>query len=375
MAFQTVQYSLRTKGFSVVMAIIYTALAIWAYNALPKRYAPSQRVDPISQDQRPGRESRPPQALPSADPRPGEGTARLSSKPPAPPAPVPAQTVPPSANVPPTRIPVQTASTPPTQAGIANILEQFDLNGATIQVRRMIDGMIQNSDAMITEGQRQLQSLKRPTHGDRKLARADNALALEALRIGDNERAVRLLLDAARADPADVEIVNNLAYALHRTGTLDEAHKLAVISVALAPDRTAGWGEVATILADRGEHEQAVAAFRLEHRFSKNKEKLREAFAAMLDDKSHSLPVRNAVQQALEALTPPASAGTGNADEALLARFIRNAEACMQRQNYDCTIANARNALNIAPANSMVRELEQRAIIEQRRAMDAIQVR
>jgi hypothetical protein len=59
----------------------------------------------------------------------------------------------------------------------------------------------------------QLKHLPKFPHGNRKVARTANQPGLEALVQRDISAAVKFFLTAYRADPADVEILNNLGYA------------------------------------------------------------------------------------------------------------------------------------------------------------------
>lgn len=304
MAYGIVRALSRGRLLSVVMAIVYMALALWAFNALMKqRFLNPQGEIPAIQ--RADQERQPAQSdLPVLAGAGGQNTPPNVNEPLQSPRiagskPESNSTSTSLPGVAPASLPEQTAPSTTIWSDVENMLQQFDIDNAQIQLGRMLDGMMLNDDAKIADGQQQLQKLKRPPRGNRKAARAANQAGLEALRNGENERAIMLLIEAAKSDPADVEIINNLAYSVHRTGNLPGAQKLAIAALSMAPERTAGWGELATVFADQGHHIRAVAAFQLEYRFSRNPQKMRNELEMLASDETQTDAVRGAVRDAL----------------------------------------------------------------------------
>ena len=71
----------------------------------------------------------------------------------------------------------------------------------------------------------QIKQAPGPDAGDNKIARKLNEAALMALREKNYAQAVEVLEKANTADPADIEISNNLGYALHMAEQYQEAEK------------------------------------------------------------------------------------------------------------------------------------------------------
>jgi uncharacterized protein YecT (DUF1311 family) len=204
----------------------------------------------------------------------------------------------------------QESSESPSNAIVPKlVLLNFPVEGASKIVTQMLTAVMRGDERAHIAAQASLRSLDGPVRGDRKAARTSNAAALDAIRRGDHTLATRLLLAATEADPADPEIVGNLAFSLHKLALssppatwpsqLESARSAAIAAIFLSPERTAGWGELASILADQGYRDSAVAAFQVELKVSKNQEKMREALQATALDETQSVAVRNAITQML----------------------------------------------------------------------------
>lgn len=118
-----------------------------------------------------------------------------------------------------------------------------------------------------------LKSIPIPERGDRVSARASNAEGLTKLQANDLSVAVDRFRDGLFADPGDVEIANNLAYALSKMDREREAIPFYARAIWLAPDRTTAWAGLAVSLGKSGRLEEAVAAYLVAYKFSRNQEK------------------------------------------------------------------------------------------------------
>jgi Flp pilus assembly protein TadD len=79
---------------------------------------------------------------------------------------------------------------------------------------------------------------------------------------------------AAAADPADVEIMANLGYALLKAGRAQEAKKPLRDALAIDPRRASAWAALADTLFETGDDDGTLAALLLTHEFSENREKI-----------------------------------------------------------------------------------------------------
>src|SRR3954449_844240 len=102
-------------------------------------------------------------------------------------------------------------------------------------------------------------SLPKPDHQKRATARKLNDLALERERAGSMHEANTLYLEALQADPADVEISNNLGHSLLLVGAPDAARKVLFLSIILWPDRAAAWSDLGRVYADIQDFDRAIA--------------------------------------------------------------------------------------------------------------------
>lgn len=140
----------------------------------------------------------------------------------------------------------------------------------------------------------------KPDRGDRRKARALNERGLEALSNDNPNDAVADFTSAARADPRDVEVIGNLGYALLVAGRPREAKKALEQALSIAPDRAAAWANLGEAYSAMGEQENAVAAFRLTFRFSRNLEKTEEYITGLIDKPGSSATLKAAAVTALE---------------------------------------------------------------------------
>ncbi len=165
--------------------------------------------------------------------------------------------------------------------------------------------LLSNDDATALESAlEKIDSLPKPTRGDRKSARAAND---EGLRFMENEQYADAVITFNRAltsDPADVEVLGNLAYAYLKNGQLSEMLKVSSYVVRIAPRRADTWNQIAVAHAMRGADWQAVRAYSTLYKLSKNQTKTRE-FLTRTATEHHDVLVRDAAKTALLVLPEP----------------------------------------------------------------------
>jgi tetratricopeptide (TPR) repeat protein len=122
--------------------------------------------------------------------------------------------------------------------------------------------------------------LPKTKRGDRKGARLQNDKGLEAFKKEQHEQGLQFFLAAYQLDAGDVEVVNNVGMAYLKTGNLPEAARYLGGALSLAPNRAAAWGNLAEVFARDSRQEEAVAAYALTYRYSKNKDATRRLLEA-----------------------------------------------------------------------------------------------
>jgi len=153
------------------------------------------------------------------------------------------------------------------------------------------------AEAKVLEVKRSAERSAPPRRGDRRNARAANERGLVALQGGRSLDAIRAFSEAHQADPADVEVLNNLRYAYLMQGDFESAKLYILASLALAPQRSAAWANLGQIHAMKAETKDAVASFANTYRFSQNKEKTHQ-FLLSLMEKNNDPNLRQALEQA-----------------------------------------------------------------------------
>ena len=175
-------------------------------------------------------------------------------------------------------------------------------SGTETLIASMLDASARNADVEVKELKSQVDALPKPARGDRKVARGLNAEAMELLKDNRYTEAIEVLKRAYSADPADVEIVDNLGYAALKASNLDEAKRSSHSALSIAPGRSSAWASLGVILAQTSTETQAVAAFANAYRFSGNTAKTVE-YLAKLSSEDPNPKVKGAAAKALETVS------------------------------------------------------------------------
>jgi hypothetical protein len=219
-------------------------------------------------------------------------TATASPDPPPAPAPAPA----PAEQVPAAPVEQKPVASPPAvpPAPAPTIASTSEAVMAMVAASRV------GNNADILSAKIKLDSFPRPDRGDRKIAREKNTQGLALLKANTFGAAIERFSEGAKFDPSDVELVNNLGYAMVMAGRLPEARKTLVDAIALDSSRAAAWANLAQAFAKGGEEESAVATFLITFTFSKSQLKTVE-FLKGLADGDPDPKVKAAAAKALDA--------------------------------------------------------------------------
>jgi len=170
-------------------------------------------------------------------------------------------------------------------------------------LRQMLSAAERKNDSELTALLSRINALPKPVKGSRKTARALNTDGLAKLRDGAADQAVGTLRQAVEADPADVEIVDNLSYASIKAGDYKSARAAGFAALAIAPSRSSAWANLGIALAETEGENQAVAAFANAYRFAGDATKT-IAYLDSLSQNDSSLKVRAAAKRALSIVAP-----------------------------------------------------------------------
>jgi Tfp pilus assembly protein PilF len=101
------------------------------------------------------------------------------------------------------------------------------------------------------------------------------------------------------ANPADVEIVNNLGYAYLLNNDLVPAEDYMLIALTMQPDRSAAWDNLGHIYAKKGKTADAVASFSNAYRFSGDVNRTHSYFVNLME-KENDVNLKQALRQATQ---------------------------------------------------------------------------
>jgi hypothetical protein len=165
----------------------------------------------------------------------------------------------------------------------------------------------------------ELESMPRPTRGDRKVARQLHANGLSLIgQPGFEALAVDKMQAAHAADPLDVQILNDLAYAEQQAGHHRAALDHLLRTLRLAPGRTSAWVNLAETLPfvvdspDQGQR-SAMAMYVVGYWFSKDRTKTLEYLRTMAMSPDVRKEVSAAAEKALSWLERVDSVAAGGA--------------------------------------------------------------
>ncbi len=111
-----------------------------------------------------------------------------------------------------------------------------------------------------------------------KTARAANSRGIKAMDVGEYVAAANAFYEGKQLFPGDVEINDNLAYALCMAGKYTDALSAVADTLRLAPKRANTWATLGNILVGYGEENQAIGALLAGHSYSRAPKRMREGF-------------------------------------------------------------------------------------------------
>ena len=140
-------------------------------------------------------------------------------------------------------------------------------------LRGMIEFAQAGDEARLARARAAIDKYPRPLRSnDKELlkqARAKNTEGTKLLAVSNPLQAAQSYFDGFKLDPADVELVDNLGYALLKLQEFDESRKASETALMLAPARTTAWNNLASAFAALSKPEEAAAAFQNAWRFSR----------------------------------------------------------------------------------------------------------
>jgi len=180
-------------------------------------------------------------------------------------------------------------------------------------LRTMLEGANANNADTVVKAGVAIRAMPQPARGDRKVARANNTEALEALKANDPARAASILAVAVAADGADEEIATNLGYALVKQGRAVDAQTALQRALYLNPTRSSAWYNLGLSFLAQGKEPLAYSALLITYQFAGSQQKSRDWFEKVSQD-----PADPALQRLAKRIivSPMVVANTPNATPA-----------------------------------------------------------
>lgn len=281
-----------------------------------------------------------------------------------------------------TPTPATQQSSPPQVVTTGRVAELLNLAA---------NGQWQSIDSLASEIQQQANSIAR---GDRKLGRSLNQEGVTLLQQGNAVAAIDAFKNGLDADPSDIEIKNNLAYALILNSDLVAAEKHLNDVLLRVPERSSAWANLSELYArsGAGQANASQSSLRLAVHFSQNRQRtfdflnrsaqthavqLYRDVAAKVVKEFEYIPGKAADSSAQNKATSsnhPALAQSPQENKAVVS-MLANAQAAISNKRYQEAITTAKNVLAIDPGNSSARRLMENAEEQQRRDLRSVEIR
>jgi tetratricopeptide (TPR) repeat protein len=159
--------------------------------------------------------------------------------------------------------------------------------------------VLSSAEGKLLEVKRRAEGSLPPKRGNRKRARAANDRGLADLQSGRISEAIGAFQEAHQANPADVEIVNNLGFAYLLNNDLVPAEDYMLTALTMQPDRSAAWDNLGQIYAEKGQTADAVASFSNAYRFSRDVKRTHSYFVNWME-KENDVRLKQALRQATQ---------------------------------------------------------------------------
>jgi tetratricopeptide (TPR) repeat protein len=149
------------------------------------------------------------------------------------------------------------------------------------EVRRLIAAAAANDRAQVERIAAEIKSQPRPARGDRRKARDLNERGLALWQRQRYSEAAEYFSQARAADGGNAEIVENLGYALLKSGRIAEAERALIDALAMAPKRASAWGSLGQIYAKQGRHRDGVGCVLTAYRYTSDPKRALDVYSRL----------------------------------------------------------------------------------------------
>ncbi len=129
-----------------------------------------------------------------------------------------------------------------------------------------------------------LSDVPRPPLGNRASARSYNDQGLVALKSQNYADAIDAFRLGVAQDPGNVELINNLGFALYKSGLTYPAKEQIELSLLLSPKRSSAWVNLGDVFFKEGNESNAIDAYMLAYAFATNKDRLYKTVESLAEN-------------------------------------------------------------------------------------------
>lgn len=149
------------------------------------------------------------------------------------------------------------------------------------QIASILQGVNSNNLAQVSVAVAQIEASPKPQHGDRVAARRTNQQGLSYLSAKNYAEAIQAFSLGVNLDPADPEIINNLAFVQMMSGDYSSAKRNLFRTLLLDPQRASAWVNLGQVYAQTKQAPLAVQCLLAGYNFSTDKKEALGYFKSM----------------------------------------------------------------------------------------------
>lgn len=129
-----------------------------------------------------------------------------------------------------------------------------------------------------------LSDVPRPPSGNRASARSSNDQGLVALKAQNYADAIDAFRLGVSQDPGNVELINNLGFALYKSGQTYAAKEQIELALLLSPKRSSAWVNLGDVFFKEGNEPTGIDAYILAYAFAANKDRLYKTVESLAEN-------------------------------------------------------------------------------------------
>lgn len=193
-----------------------------------------------------------------------------------------------SAQLPPAENPALAPQAPIAVSNTASAAPQSTIGSLKPYLTSMLQAAHDRNRIAVDQAANALSEASRPPVGNNASARHYNDQGIASLRIKNYPAAIEAFRLGMSEDPSNVEIINNLGFALYKSGQTYPAKEQIELSLLLSPKRSSAWVNLGDVFFKEGNESSAIDAYILAYAFATNKDRIYKTVESLAENEPDS---------------------------------------------------------------------------------------